>query len=255
MSKSPAAIVPNMLQPPQLNSRIAMDPDTRATEIEDLFATAGFDRALAVRLARAPLAVRLWPNLVPQLSKSASENRCSEFADGRELANRCLAVLGAEPQMIGRGAHREPLWPAGICGSITHTTGLVAAVAGLRDPDTRASVGLDAERVTNLEAANFQHIFTRTEQNLLTSLNATEHHFFATCFFSAKEAIFKAQFPLTSHFVDFNEVSLQPASGSAYGKSGWLRVHSSVPQLDGFRFGVFYTAIEDYVLTGCVMVG
>ncbi|MBU1209939.1 MAG: 4'-phosphopantetheinyl transferase superfamily protein [Alphaproteobacteria bacterium] len=232
-----------------------MDPSTHTPEIEDQFAAAGFAGRIAVHLARTPVAARAWHHLTPSLESTATPKRRQDFADGRELANRCLATLGCQPQTIARGKHRDPLWPAGMCGSITHTEGLAGALAGFRHGNTLAGVGLDAELITDLEAADVAHVFTERERRILENSSAPLRPLLATSLFSAKEAVFKAQFPITGLFVDFDQVSLEPAATATPGKSGRLHVHHAVPQLSRFKIAVFYNAIGEFVVTGCVIAG
>ena len=73
----------------------------------------------------------------------AVDARRREFALGRSLAHEALRAIGAPAGPIEVGAHREPLWPAGTVGSITHCDGYVGAAVAARG-DVR-SVGVDAE--------------------------------------------------------------------------------------------------------------
>ncbi len=65
-----------------------------------------------------------------------------EYLAGRLAARAALQSLGADDPVIGRhdGA---PVWPAGYCGSISHSAGLAVAVAA-RSRDWR-SLGIDIE--------------------------------------------------------------------------------------------------------------
>ena len=70
--------------------------------------------------------------------------RQSEFATGRSCAHRALAAIGADVDAIGQGSRRQPIWPDGVTGSISHAVGLAAAVATHADGAV-ASLGLDVE--------------------------------------------------------------------------------------------------------------
>jgi len=77
------------------------------------------------------------------LVASAADGRRSEFVTARRCARRALAKLGLPSMPIRQGPSREPLWPAGIAGSITHCAGYrAAAVAELA---ALAGLGIDAE--------------------------------------------------------------------------------------------------------------
>ncbi len=65
------------------------------------------------------------PSILPaelaQLCQSFSTARRTQFLCGRWCAARALEQLDAAAQVIGRGADREPVWPPGITGSISHS--------------------------------------------------------------------------------------------------------------------------------------
>jgi len=56
--------------------------------------------------------------------------RIQDFAGGRLCAHYALGAFGMADVSILPGSDREPLWPAGFTGSITHTEGYSAAVVG-----------------------------------------------------------------------------------------------------------------------------
>lgn len=140
--------------------------------------------------------------------------RRSEFATGRWCARHALDQVGA-PQDLplladGRGA---PRWPAGFVGSITHTpgwTGAVAAHAGRRRGIR--SVGLDAETAAPLPPGVLDVIATRRERDeherLVTLDPATP---WDTVLFTAKEATYKAWYPLTGTVLDHDAVGVRVA--------------------------------------------
>src|SRR5690242_4153856 len=75
----------------------------------------------------------LFPAEAAQI-QGAVEARRREFATGRHCARQALAALGVPATPLLSGGHREPLWPAGVVGSITHCTGYRAAAVA---PDER----------------------------------------------------------------------------------------------------------------------
>ncbi|MEX2466343.1 MAG: hypothetical protein WD995_05500, partial [Gemmatimonadota bacterium] len=78
--------------------------------------------------------------------RNAVPKRRIEFARGRHCARAALVRAGWDRGFveIPVGAERQPVWPAGFTGSITHCDGLVAAVATRLGPNLTA-IGLDAE--------------------------------------------------------------------------------------------------------------
>src|SRR5579859_734056 len=101
----------------------------------------------------------------------AIESRAREFAAGRLCARRALAELGLE-QPIPAASDRQPIWPQGIVGSITHTEGIAAAVVASRS--RFAALGLDAERASRLKPELWPKICVEEEIAWLESIEGPE---------------------------------------------------------------------------------
>jgi 4'-phosphopantetheinyl transferase EntD len=97
--------------------------------------------ASAVSFVDVPEA-ELFPEELPLIARAVPRRR-AEFTTGRACARRALAELGVAPAAILSGDRREPLWPDGVVGAITHCAGFRAAAVG-RATDYR-SIGIDAE--------------------------------------------------------------------------------------------------------------
>ena len=154
----------------------------------------------------------LWDEEAAALGPAATSRRC-EFAAGRACARSALAALGVPAQPILRGVHREPLWPEGIVGSITHCKGYSAAAVAYRDDV--ASLGIDAEQNEPMPAGTLAVIAGAQEISLLQDLPCTNIHW-DRLLFSAKESLYKAWFPLVKRWLGFEEVSvtIDPESGT-----------------------------------------
>ena len=141
----------------------------------------------------------------------AVEKRRWEFQAGRHCARRALADLGGAETAIVAAPDRAPVWPNGFVGSITHTgadgQGYAAAVVA-RASEVR-SLGLDAELAEPLAPELQERVLTRTEQAFLKTLDAGHSGLIATLFFSAKEAFYKCQYPLTQRFLGFQDVEVE----------------------------------------------
>lgn len=74
---------------------------------------------------------------------NAVEVRRREFITARRCAREALAHLGYQPAPIRPGRRREPRWPDGVVGSITHCAGYRAAV--VTRVENLAGIGIDAE--------------------------------------------------------------------------------------------------------------
>jgi 4'-phosphopantetheinyl transferase EntD len=152
-----------------------------------------------------------------------AEKRIRDFAAGRACAHRALRELGMGDFSLLAGTHREPLWPAAIIGSITHTYGYGAAVVA-RQRDLK-SVGLDCEVIDSVDEDLWSRICTPAEIERLGQLPPAERGRQAALIFAAKEAFYKCQFPLTREWVGFEDVIIEPLQWPA--DSGSLRI---VPQ-------------------------
>ncbi len=142
------------------------------------------------------------------LVAGAVENRRREFATARRCARQALATLGHPPTAILSGLSREPLWPMGIVGSITHCAGYRAAAVA-HDTDL-LTVGIDAEPHEPLPGGVLEAIALPRE---IDRLRALRHHDRAICWdrllFCAKEAVFKAWYPITRRWLDFSEADIE----------------------------------------------
>lgn len=136
----------------------------------------------------------------------AIPKRVAEFAAGRSCAGRALEELSVSGFHLRVGASREPVWPPGIAGSITHTAGFCGAVAARKS--LFSSLGIDAEREDAVTRPLLKWVTGAAEQQQLETRNKSDAVKHATLIFSAKEAFFKCQFPLTRQWVDFLDVSV-----------------------------------------------
>ena len=120
-------------------------------------------------------------NLFPEeaaLVQSAVRKRRCEFAAGRYLARRALRGLGVPPRPILRGPNREPTWPDGVVGSITHCSGYCAATVA--STDVIEAIGIDAEindalpeDVLRIVARNSERIGSRAERTRSTGIGSS----------------------------------------------------------------------------------
>ena len=102
------------------------------------------------------------------LVAQAVEARRREFVTARRCAREALAKLGHEPAPIRVGPKREPLWPVGVVGSITHTTGFRAVAVAPRN--VIASLGIDAEQNESLPHGVEELVTIPGEPKMLAAL-------------------------------------------------------------------------------------
>lgn len=132
--------------------------------------------------------------------------RLREFAAGRAAARAAMAEIGLPPVAVPQGADRAPVWPVGVVGSITHTAGACLAVVGLSHGF--AGLGLDLEEATPLPRDLWDTILLPDEQMALMRLAPEARGLAAKVAFSAKEAAYKAQYPVSQTLFGFEQMTV-----------------------------------------------
>jgi 4'-phosphopantetheinyl transferase EntD len=143
------------------------------------------------------------------LVANAAQKRRRDFALGRACARAALSALGQGGAAIGRDENGVPLWPAGIHGSITHTKFYAAALVA--EAHHVGGVGVDAERVGSVTPDLWRRLFDSAECDYLMTLDGPQQQIFATMFFSAKEAAYKASG--IKGALAFREIHITPQDG------------------------------------------
>ncbi|MFF3616797.1 4'-phosphopantetheinyl transferase [Streptomyces sp. NPDC002580] len=141
------------------------------------------------------------------VTQGAVEARRVEFRTVRHCARKAMGELGIPPLPILPGRRRDPQWPEGIVGSMTHCKGYrAAAVARASDV---LSLGIDAEPHERLPDGMLPAVARPDEIARLTRLYASrpEVHWDRLTF-SAKESVYKAWFPLARRWLDFHDATL-----------------------------------------------
>ena len=195
---------------------------TRLPLIAELFSQS------AIAMIGAPAAdwTQLYPEEQAQISQ-AVEKRRMEFAAGRVAARQALAKLGVASQPILIGMRRAPEWPAGVTGSISHSTKLCTVAVG-RTADVTA-LGIDTEPDTPLEPELWSAVARPDELRWLASQMDNRQGKLAKVLFCVKESIYKAIAPSARTFIGFDDVetTIDVASGRFQAHllrdfSGWV---------------------------------
>jgi len=152
---------------------------------------------------------------VPEPTMFASEAACvagagagrrREFATVRCCARDALRRIGVIAVPILPDSDRVPRWPAGVIGSMTHCEGYRAAAVARSDE--LGGIGIDAEPHGPLPAEALELLLRDEERAALRTLADAEPTLhWDLIAFCAKEAVFKAWFPLTRHWLGFDDVS------------------------------------------------
>lgn len=164
---------------------------------------------------REDLDIALFPEEQRALGLRAVDKRRREFITARACAHQALRQLGLPPVAIAAGARGEPRWPAGVVGSITHCAGYRACAAARSE--TLLTVGIDAEPNEPLPGGVLAEIARAEEREMLLELARIEPSVrWDRLLFSAKEAVYKAWFPLAQRWLGFEDATLSfdPAAGA-----------------------------------------
>ena len=144
------------------------------------------------------------------ISHSFELPRLQDFCGGRHCAHQCLSHFELNEPLL-KSAHGNRLWPDPVIGSISHSKFLSGAVV-MPKGDYRA-VGLDVETIGRVDRELWSLFFIPEEIDWLLSKPPQYQCFFATLFFSFKEAFFKMQFSITKTFAEFDDCSISYSSG------------------------------------------
>ena len=149
----------------------------------------------------------LWAALFPEeqaLLSTQNSRRTQAFSTARHCAHLAMAHHGHEPQPILRHEDgRSPRWPSGWQGSLTHSRDLAAACV----TRARVSVGIDIEHFGRMTVPMAERVLTRRELSEAHTTRSLED--FATEVFSAKEAVYKAVYPIVQRFIGYQEVEIE----------------------------------------------
>ena len=129
--------------------------------------------------------------------------------------SRKRTSLGRDTGPILAGDMREPIWPAGVVGSISHTTDIgIALVAPASRTD---GVGVDVEQ--RRHAPELENRIPRPEERTwLEDRPQSERADDLLALFSAKESIFKAFFPTVRSYFGFEAALLEPTTSGYVGR-------------------------------------
>jgi 4'-phosphopantetheinyl transferase EntD len=186
------------------------------------------------------------PSLLPEersFVTRAVDKRVLEFTAGRSCARAALIRLGGPPVALSVGAHREPLWPQGFVGSITHCEGHCAAAVARQDRASITSLGLDAEPAQPLPEEIVHRVLTAGEQDWLLR-RGRDSLPWDRLVFSAKESVFKCLFPVERRYIDFHEVEIAFVENGGFQlrAQGLLEAEKHVRGACAVRAGLILTA-------------
>ncbi|GGT07037.1 putative 4'-phosphopantetheinyl transferase [Planobispora rosea] len=150
-----------------------------------------------------PAEEMLFPEEEAAITKAVDKRR-NEFITARACARRALKLLGRPPAPVPPGVRGEPQWPANVIGSITHCAGYRGAVLG--EPEQTATIGIDAEPNQPLPNGVLEAIGLPEERSEVAAMLSDSPEIrWDRLLFCAKEAVYKAWFPLTGRWLNFED--------------------------------------------------
>ena len=147
-------------------------------------------------------------------SIATRQNRARDASGaGRHIAHDLLRRLGHADLAVLRGRAGNPVWPAGIAGSIAHDDEIAVAVAARSEELT--SVGVDIE-----PAVPLPHDLRAVVVAPRDRLGDLDPGLASRILFAAKEAAYKASFPLDGRVLGFEDIAVDFEAGEAVTSSG-----------------------------------
>lgn len=183
-----------------MNSREETDSSVLLDEFEKLL-----DRRAAVSLQEITTSPDPLREFVPVLP-GAKPRRQLEFQAGRVAAANALLSLGSSDFRVGIGGGRQPVWPMGYVGSITHDTNF--AVAVVAKSSDLAAIGVDIEAPERLTQGLSERIGTDEEFAVLEQRSDQIAKYPDIGLFSLKESVFKCVYPAVNRLFDFLEIEI-----------------------------------------------
>ncbi len=180
------------------------------------------------------------------LGDAVSLKRKQDFILGRAAARKSLSAIGFPVvSPVLRGEQREPLWPVGVVGSISHSGSYGVAVAAWQQ-DVPA-LGLDIQKVEERYTDELIARFADPDEFDWVRSDPAKRTERAVKLFSAKESIFKALYVLRRVWFAFDVAHLTPKECET-GFHASVRLPALSTGVVNLEVGV--TAYNGYIITG-----
>jgi 4'-phosphopantetheinyl transferase EntD len=154
----------------------------------------------------------LLPEEAPAFASSVVKVRRASGA-ARLVARQLLARLGYRQCALPKAPSGAPIWPPGVVGSLTHDPRVAVAAVGMsRDV---GALGIDVEPAEFLPSELLDLVATPQER-----LKIDDDPYGGRLLFVAKEAVFKAVYPLDQTFLDHHDVQIDFADRKAIVRNG-----------------------------------
>ncbi|MEY4667510.1 MAG: hypothetical protein RL518_209 [Pseudomonadota bacterium] len=180
------------------------------------------------------------------LGDAVSPKRKQDFILGRAAARQSLAAIGFPVvSPVLRGEQREPLWPVGVVGSISHSGSYGVAVAAWQQ-DVPA-LGVDIQKIEERYTDELIARFADPDEFDWVRSDPARRTERAVKLFSAKESIFKALYVLRRVWFAFDVAHLTPKECET-GFHASVRLPALSTGVVNLEVGV--TSHDGYIITG-----
>ncbi|XPF93339.1 4'-phosphopantetheinyl transferase family protein [Colwellia sp. RE-S-Sl-9] len=185
---------------------------------------------------------------LPESLKGAVPKRKAEFLAGRYLAKVALQTMGKPFWHIPIGENREPIWPSGIIGSISHSSNIAQCI--ISENKYYQYIGLDIEHwISENDRQNIESSIITASSEYESLIPHLPLNKALTVIFSAKESLFKALYKNIGEYFDFS--AAQVTSGSFRQKELTLTLITDLSNTIkcGDKFKCTYTINNVHVVT------
>lgn len=131
----------------------------------------------------------------------------------RWIAHRLLADIGCKDAAIPRTPSGAPVWPPGMTGSLAHDDDM--AVAALAEIGDVRSLGIDVEPALPLSDDIFALVATPADR-----MDRADRPLAGRLLFAAKEAVYKAVYPLDREVLGYEDIAVDLDTGRATTRTG-----------------------------------
>ena len=153
--------------------------------------------------------------LPEELESFASGTAMTRRASGaaRIVARELMLRLGYQKSVVPKSVAGMPVWPRGLVGSLAHDSEV--SVAAVARGHQISSLGVDVEPAEVLEPDLLSLVMTENER-----VNVQDDPYCGRLFFSIKESVYKAVYPLDGIFLDHHDVEVCLVNNTAIVKNG-----------------------------------
>src|SRR5215204_6522905 len=154
----------------------------------------------------------LKPEEIAAFASSATKVRRASGA-ARIIARELLGQLGHVDCAVPKAPSGTPIWPPSVVGSLAHDNRV--AVAAVANRSASYALGIDVEPAEILPSELLDIVATPQER-----LQVHDDSYQGRLLFAAKEAVYKAVFPIDQTFLDHHDIQINLADRNAMLRNG-----------------------------------